>query len=865
MKIAWFTPFSSKSAIGMVSKEICEKLSETEDIEIWTHDKSDLIDTTVKVNSFRANDNLSFLKNFDYIVYNMGNFAGNHGDIYNVSQKYSGIVILHDQTMSGFWGQYYTFPEFGMEAEHGRLQYIELFKNNYGQAAADYAEKACNSGHYPVYDYDDMHKYHLIEPTVKNAIGVFTHAGFFCSEIKKIYNGPVGFSYLPCKCNVSVKCRHEIFDIIDKAKNDGKRVIVSNGIVHPVKQIDKTTNVILSDPNIAKNIVYIVIGGFGGEYGERLVNLSHNELNGCLYMLGYQPYDVMNQVIYLADMCINLRYPNSEVCSLSLLEQMAFGKPVLVINSGIYGEMPNECVIKIDYNDLDSGIIHVLQKLINEPDVYSVIGKNAGKFIEENCTVDAYCKNLMSFINGLGVNKKISDFHEHFLQDMSVKMNYLGINEKKIPTSFYSVIKSVENIFNVKDESDERKFKTIGVWATFPYSIPNLNREGISRFMAFMIPEISKKYNLNVEVWCYSFNEEELRKIFASVADEKLVIVTEKNWIKKFSPRNDIIDAVGNINESNDNLNAAAYYCSNANIMLPMIIYLDSVIGTGKRIFVPAHDMAVADHYEEFIAKDPNFKFRHKDITSRAENLARNGAVFFSNCDTVRKNQVLRYIRNLKDENTTTVYLPVNIPEGIEKNIISENDIRKKFNINGRYLFYPTQVRPYKNISLLVKAFSRLVDEYKDLTLVLTGNTNDVPEVAELIKEKGINSRIKSLGSVSEYELYSIYKYAAAVPVPSLFEGGFPWQACEALFMNVPLAVSNIDVVQERIESLGFTAESCGLCLFDPFDDEELSQKLADIIDYREKTLSAQADFAQKLLSYSWSDAADKYYALFTR
>lgn len=859
MKIAWFTPFSCKSAIGMVSRDICEKLSEKEEVDIWTHDTSDIISTKLKVNSFSAGDDLSVLKEYDHIIYNMGNFAGNHRDIYDVSQRYSGIVILHDQTMSGFWGQYYTFPEYGGDAAAGFSPYIELFRSSYGQAAAEYAETAYKSGHYPVFTYGDMGKFHLIEPTIKNALGVFTHAGFFCNEIKKCYNGPVGYSYLPCKHSETAECDHEIFDVIRQAKNSGRKIIVSNGMVHPVKQIDKVADVLANDSDIAENIVYIVIGEYGGEYGGKLKGLSENELNGCLYLMGYQPYDIMNHVLENADMCVNLRYPNSEVCSLSLLEQMSFGKPVLVIDSGIYGEMSDDSVVKIRHDEIYEGIYRVLVRLIDNDGAYAEVGKNAKKFIEDNCTVEVYCEKLLNFINNLAVEKKISDFQQSFIQDMTQKMNLLGISGRNT----YSIINSVGNIFNVK--SDDRKVKTIGVWAAFPYPVPSLNREGIARFMSFMAAEITQRYDLNLEVWSYSFNEEEMKIIFSSVDPRKLTVVTEKNWVQLFSPRADVIKDIGDVNEALDNLNEIAYNVSHADVMLPMIIYIDSVVGTGKRIFVPAHDMAVADHYESFVAQDSSFKFRHIDISSRAYNLARSGSVFFSNSNTVREKQILKYVRNIKREDTAAVYLPVNIPEGVHENIISEYEVRRKFGITGRYLYYPTQVRPYKNVSLLVKAFAKLASEYSDLTLVLTGNTNDVPEVAEIVREEGIGSRIISLGSVNEYDLYSVYKYAAAVPVTTLFEGGFPWQACEALFMSVPLAVSDIDVVRERIEALGFTAESSGLCLFDPYDADELSQKLSVIIENRERTIAEQAEFAHKLVSYSWADVADQYYALFTR
>ena len=64
-----------------------------------------------------------------------------------------------------------------------------------------------------------------------------------------------------------------------------------------------------------------------------------------------------------------------------------------------------------------------------------------------------------------------------------------------------------------------------------------------------------------------------------------------------------------------------------------------------------------------------------------------------------------------------------------------------------------------------------------------------------LVANFDLYNRTVTLGNISESELYSVYKYASVVPVTSKFEGGFPWQACEALFMKVPLVLSNIDVV----------------------------------------------------------------------
>ena len=81
MKIAWFTPFTKTSAIGKVSAQVCEKMICQHDVEIWTQHSSDLISTTVPVVHFDANIHADALKDYDAIVYNLGNFAGFHREI----------------------------------------------------------------------------------------------------------------------------------------------------------------------------------------------------------------------------------------------------------------------------------------------------------------------------------------------------------------------------------------------------------------------------------------------------------------------------------------------------------------------------------------------------------------------------------------------------------------------------------------------------------------------------------------------------------------------------------------------------------------------------------------------------------------
>lgn len=864
MRIAWFTPFEKNSAIGQVSKLICEKLSDSENIDIWTAHNDNLIDTDVTVVKYDSETALEALNKYDYIIYNMGNFAGYHREIYDVSQKYPGVVILHDQTYHGFWGQYYTFNEYGGDSVNGYAPYFESFKKFYGEGAAQEAIKAAQENVYPIYECDYLLKYNFVKAVINNAKAIFTHARFMCDYISKITNIPIGYTYLPCGEAKTEGCDSDFSNWLNSISK-GRKLIVSTGIVHPVKQIDKVVNILLNNPLLANKIVYVVVGSYGGEYGEKLKKYSENELKDSLYILGYQPYSVMNTAIIKADLCINMRYPNTEVCSLSLFEQMSYGKAIVSLDSGIYGELPNGALINISVENIEEELTAFLNDFVSDELNLESFEINAKRFIEENCSIDNYCNNLIDFLFNLNNNYALKSLQNRYLTDVAYKIKELGISELNAQSTVNAIFKNAFNILNEKNSEAQKTIKTIGVWFGFVYEIPNLNREGVSRFIGYMMGALSKNYNVKFEAWCYSFNEKEVEIICDTVPSDKLKIITEKNWKDKFDISVDDIKKIGVVDCANDNLNVVARRFSKSDIMIPVIIYLDNVIGTGKQIFVPAHDVAVADRFNDFIAEDKNYKFRNEDITARMGNYAKYNAKFMCISKTVCETQVLKYIRNIKPEDTKVIYIPAIIPKDLEHKILPVEELKKRFNIPGRFFFYPTQIRPYKNITLLIKALAILVKKYKDLSLVLTGNPNDVPEVEMLIRENGLEEKIILVKGVNEQELYSLYKHSSAVPIPTLCEGGFPLQAIEAMAMGSPAVLSDIPNVRERIDCFGLTIENCGLCTFDPYDEHDFAQKLQFSLEDRDEVVMNQNTFSEKLLSYTWDDASKEYYDFFCR
>jgi glycosyltransferase involved in cell wall biosynthesis len=255
--------------------------------------------------------------------------------------------------------------------------------------------------------------------------------------------------------------------------------------------------------------------------------------------------------------------------------------------------------------------------------------------------------------------------------------------------------------------------------------------------------------------------------------------------------------------------------------------------------------------------------FQGQKAACYAERLARDGGFFVSNSDHIRRTHALALIPGLGEENTGVIFLPAIIPDGIRQKIPIREAVLAAFKIPGNYIFYPTHIRPYKNILTLLKAFKIVLDRGFELSLVLTGNLADDADCFTFARQNGLLKNIILTGEISELDMYSLYRYAALVVVPTLSEGGFPWQALEAMVMKTPVIMSRIPVVEERLRYHGLPSDPCGLQLFAPHDEGELAEKILTVFQNREQVLAEQIIYREKLLSYDWHQLSNQYYQLF--
>jgi glycosyltransferase involved in cell wall biosynthesis len=131
------------------------------------------------------------------------------------------------------------------------------------------------------------------------------------------------------------------------------------------------------------------------------------------------------------------------------------------------------------------------------------------------------------------------------------------------------------------------------------------------------------------------------------------------------------------------------------------------------------------------------------------------------------------------------------------------------------FLLYPANRWPHKNHERLFAAFARVRRELPELRLVLTGQGHGRAQLPD-----GVESR----GHVSPDELVELYRSAAGLVFPSLYEG-FGLPPLEAMACGCPVAASNSTSLPEVC---GDAAE-----YFDPLSPEDMAQAILRALDGR--------------------------------
>ena len=270
-------------------------------------------------------------------------------------------------------------------------------------------------------------------------------------------------------------------------------------------------------------------------------------------------------------------------------------------------------------------------------------------------------------------------------------------------------------------------------------------------------------------------------------------------------------------------------------------------------------------------------------LHDRVKELINKAAATISYSEYVQKNHVIDKFQ--KDQAYVIRHAPIDTLEHLEKlicrtqltyeelinRLISnyQKKLTKKIGNNNYistisfeeipYLFVSSQVRPHKNYLNLFKAFHILLrKKYRNLKLVITGSLNQ--ELIEYIDENRLHLDIISVPHLPPRVHAAFYAKAFLTVAPTLFEGGFPFVFSESMSVNTPVMMSAIPVTVETVHG-----ELAKKMLFDPYDINQIVEKIEWALDNTEELLTDQNLLYSEMKNRTWNDVGEEYISVFEK
>lgn len=182
--------------------------------------------------------------------------------------------------------------------------------------------------------------------------------------------------------------------------------------------------------------------------------------------------------------------------------------------------------------------------------------------------------------------------------------------------------------------------------------------------------------------------------------------------------------------------------------------------------------------------------------------------------------------------------------------------IRSKYNLpETPYLFAVGTIQPRKNYSRLIRALRLLRDKRYDLVLVIAGGKGWLEdEMYRTIRQTHMQDHVYLIGFADDEDLPALYREAACVAYPSLYEGfGFP--ILEAMACGTPVVTSNVSSMPE-------VAGNAAL-LVDPYDVEALARTIQRILDDTDLRETLIARGYQQIKRFTWEQAAQELHQIY--
>lgn len=389
MRIAFFTPLTPlQTAIADHSEGLLPHMVKHAQIDLFIDDgyrpTNPLILAQSAVYNYREFPVRA--QDYDLVVYAMGDNADFHGYMYEILQRYPGVVILHDITLHHFI--------IGLTLARGDVEgYLSEMHYAYGEEGMEAAKRVIAGRGDDVYT-----AYPLVERVLDASLGVIVHNHFAKRDL--LARRP---SARVVQINQHFFLPHNFPDHVNaKALRaqlglDDHFVLATFGFFIPDKRLDVCLRVFSRFLSNHPDAIYLLVGGHSPYYDVPSMIRSLG-LEGKVILTGWMDPVSFVKYMFIPDIAIHLRYPHIGGTPYTPIRLLGLGVPTILSDIETLAEIPEGCCAKIAPDAYEEEtLLATLEYLAAHEDVRRQMGENGRQFIQENCDCPTIARQYINF------------------------------------------------------------------------------------------------------------------------------------------------------------------------------------------------------------------------------------------------------------------------------------------------------------------------------------------------------------------------------------------------------------------------------------------------------------------------------------
>jgi glycosyltransferase involved in cell wall biosynthesis len=389
VRLNWFSPIPpAKSGIADYTQRLLPALTAAAEIVVWTDQESwdPAVEEYAEVRSYRLKEMpWAEVNHATMSIFHIGNNHRFHGAIWQVSQRHTGLIILHDVALQQFFAGLFR------EQWRDRVGYLELMEHFYGAAGRQDAEDFW-AGRLTI-EYM-AEQYRLTRYAMDHALGVVVHSQRSFDELR--YDSPCPLSYAQLPYPVAPPGSRGK-TAIGKPRAEGPPYhLIIFGHISDNRRLGSVLRALAGLPKRERFRLDV----YGELWDHQSVRRDIDELGlqDVVALHGFVPAEDLDAALASAHLAINLRFPTMGEASVSQLQIWDHALPSLVTRVGWYATLPQETVAFVRPEREISDIQAHLGAFLDDPGRYAQMGEDGRRYVQTHHTSGAYVQAIIDAV-----------------------------------------------------------------------------------------------------------------------------------------------------------------------------------------------------------------------------------------------------------------------------------------------------------------------------------------------------------------------------------------------------------------------------------------------------------------------------------